>query len=70
MKTSLQNMTPQKMEKLKVKLNGLGIFAFELDFLTNQITVALPEKRIFHDRKLTNLLTEIGLKTVKKRTEF
>lgn len=67
MKTTLQNMTPYKIEELKKKLNGLGIFAFELDFLMNQITVVLPEKRILYDLKLTNLLTEIGLKIVKKK---
>jgi hypothetical protein len=60
-------MTPYKIEELKKKLNGLGIFAFELDFLMNQITVVLPEKRILYDLKLTNLLTEIGLKIVKKK---
>jgi|GEM_PF-1539730 hypothetical protein len=67
MKTTLQNMTPYKIEELKKKLNGLGIFAFELDFLMNQITVVLPEKRILYDLKLTNLLTEIGLKIVKEK---
>jgi hypothetical protein len=60
-------MTPYKIEELKKKLNGLGIFAFELDFLMNQITVVLPEKRILYDLKLTNLLTEIGLKIVKEK---
>lgn len=67
MKTTLQNMTPYKIEELKKKLNGLGIFAFELDFLMNQITVVLPEKRILYDLKMTNLLTEIGLKIVKEK---
>jgi hypothetical protein len=60
-------MTPYKIEELKKKLNGLGIFAFELDFLMNQITVVLPEKRILYDLKMTNLLTEIGLKIVKEK---